>query len=484
VRVAILHNHLKPGRITRVIENTVRALNLAGIESLVFCSKQANILAYPFANVRLIPELASKKSLSQPRAEDLKKALETRCKNEWGSLPDLWHVHNHSLGENLVIPAVVSQWAGEKQKLLLHLHDFAEDGRPANYKSLREELASRNIENLNQTLYPMGEHIGYAFCNERHRNYFKAAGIEDRHNNLLINPVNYPEDRTVGMDSPILKDKKLYLCPTQCGRRTNIGEFILWSAAASKEEVFGSTMAPAEASTLSIYNEWEAIAKNLGIPTQFGLGEQHSLHALINKAYAVVTTNMGDGFANTYLEPYLADAQLVGRDLPDITSTFTDQGIRFEGLYPRLDVPISWIGENYLRKTVHQALVRHYQNYRQVFQKPMTDEAMDNITQEDLVDFGRLNQSMQKTVIEMVNQNKSLKLDFAPEKLDRLLSPKQMEDNRVSIQRSFNTKTYGKTLIAIYQNILNAPAAAPDFLDTTEVLKSFLNPRYFNLLRT
>ena len=55
MRVAIVHYHLKPGGVTRVIENTIRALNEKGIESMVFCSEKPLQTAYPFDNVRIIP---------------------------------------------------------------------------------------------------------------------------------------------------------------------------------------------------------------------------------------------------------------------------------------------------------------------------------------------------------------------------------------------------------------------------------------------
>ena len=152
MRVAILHYHLKPGGVTRVIENTVRELQNAGVESLVLCSEQPNEKAYPFDNVRVIPGLAYSDSFNQNRAELLKSEIEAVCHKEWGQLPDLWHVHNHSLAKNLEVPVVVSKWAEEGHKLLLQIHDFAEDGRPENYKSLLVNLADRDPQKLSRLL--------------------------------------------------------------------------------------------------------------------------------------------------------------------------------------------------------------------------------------------------------------------------------------------------------------------------------------------
>lgn len=484
MRVAILHYHLKPGGVTRVIENTVRALNKHGIESLVFCSEEPQESAYPFDNVRVIPGLAYDDTFSETKADELKQSLEAACQKEWSCLPDIWHVHNHSLAKNLQLPVVVSQWARERQKLLLQIHDFAEDGRPENYKALLLKLAGKDVERLNQILYPTGDHIGYAFINGRDRNFFLNAGVAQDHCHLLANPVWLNVDKDAAIDAPELKDKKLYLYPTRSIRRKNLGELLLWSAAASNDEVFGSTMAPANPTALPIYERWVSFAKQQQLPMQFGLGTTHSFDALLNSAYALATTSIAEGFGLAYLEPYLINAQLVGRDLPEITQDFADYGIHLEGLYPRLDVPLAWVGKERLRKTVHAGLVRYYQNYRQVFQKSMTDDAYEDMTQGDLVDFGRLDESMQESVIELVCQNKSLKLDFAPEKLDRLLPREAMETNRNAVEANFNPGDYGMNLVTIYDSIVQNNSSSTDFLDTEKVLQAFMDPRRFNLLRT
>jgi hypothetical protein len=430
MRVAILHYHLKPGGVTQVIENTVRILNENGIESLVFCSEQPHKAVYPLDNVRVMPGLAFSNVFSNAKADALKESLEAVCKEEWGTLPDIWHVHNHSLAQNLELPVVVSQWAREKQKLLLQIHNFAEDGRPENYKAFLLKLADKNIGTLNQILYPVGDHVGYVFINGRDRNIFQQAGAPTQQCHLLTNPVWFQIDKEAKLETDEFKDKRLYLYPTRSNRRKNMGELILWSAAASNDEVFGSTMAPANPTSLAVYQRWMHFAKHHALPMEFGMGEHHRFDALLNSAYSLVTTSMAEGDGLAYLKPNEIHAQLVGRDLPEITRDFTECGIHLEGLYPRLDVPIAWVGEDLLRKTLHSGLVRYYQSYRQVFQKSMTDEAYETMIQGDQVDFGRLDESMQESVIELVCKNQSLKLDFAPEKLDRLLPNEDMAANR------------------------------------------------------
>ena len=484
MRIVIVHYHLNPGGVTRVIENTVRSLNAEGVKSLVICSEAPNEKAYPFDNVRVVPGLAYNTSVDRNNPGRLKQDLEAACKAEWGDLPDLWHVHNHSLAKNIELPVVVSKWAKEGQKLLLQIHDFAEDGRPESYKALLVTLAGKDMARLNSILYPTGEHIGYAFINGRDRSFFQQAGVATEQCHLLPNPIWLQVDPEARLDAPEFLDKKLYIYPTRSIRRKNLGELMLWSAAASDDEIFGSTLAPANPTALPIYHRWISLAECLNLPMHFGLGEKHSFDSLLNSAYSLVTTSIAEGFGLAYLEPYLIGAQLTGRDLPEITSNFSQCGIHLHGLYQRLDVPIGWVGKERLRKTIHEALVRYYQGYRQTFQKEMTDLAMDTITNGDMVDFGRLDEDMQEAVIELVSQNPSLKLDFAPEKLDRLLSDQELEENRRAIEKHFNTTAYGKKLMGIYETILTAENCRPEFMDTVAVLNAFMDPRRFTLLRT
>jgi len=484
MRVAILHYHLKPGGVTRVIENTVRELEKVGVKTLVFCSETPAKNAYPFDNVRVVPGLAYCDTFSLSKAGDLKRDLETACKKEWGKHPDVWHIHNHSLAKNLELPVVVSQWAEEGQKMLLHLHDFAEDGRPDNYKSLLITLAEKDTQKLNRIIYPTGDHIAYAFINGRDRSFFTRAGVNEEQCHLLANPVWLDIDKDSQLEDSKMADKRLYLYPTRAIRRKNLGELLLWSAASSGDELFASTMALANPTALPIYKRWVAIAERLNLPVRFGLGEQHSFDSLLNSAYSLITTSIAEGFGLAYLEPYLIGAQLVGRDLPDITRDFAHTGIQLNGLYPRLDIPIAWVGKDRLRKTVHEALVRYYQSYRQPFSKPMTERALDTMVHGDLVDFGCLDEPMQKTVIELVAENPSLKLDFAPEKLDRLLSEKELGRNYDAIVSHFNPLAYSKALSHIYSNLANATSSQAEYLDTVSVLNCFLDPRRFNLLRT
>jgi len=178
------------------------------------------------------------------------------------------------------------------------------------------------------------------------------------------------------------------------------------------------------------------------------------------------------------------DKALVGRDIPDISRDFKNAGVRLDSLYPSLKVPIGWIGMDRLRKHIHEALVKTYQSYREVFQKPMVDEAIDAISEDDCIDFGYLDEAMQQRVIEKIAKEPSARLDLAPEKIDVGQAPETLAQNRKLITDSFGKEAFKKRLIHAYEELLNAPTDGVEMLSTQKVVLQFLEPRRFNLLRT
>ena len=137
-----------------------------------------------------------------------------------GQTPDLWHIHNHSLGKNPSLTEAVALLAESGEKILLHPHDFAEDGRPGNYLSLREVYSRA---------YPTGSHIHYAALNQRDRG-FLAHMLKDCPSpvHLLANAVPpSPSLPTLNGDSISHLPENLFLYPVRAVRRKNLGELAL-----------------------------------------------------------------------------------------------------------------------------------------------------------------------------------------------------------------------------------------------------------------
>ena len=100
MKVAIVHYHLEPGGVTRVIENTLAAWAEMGkaIESVVLSGRPYSGKSIPDTRVIQGLDYATPEQAISP--ELLMDRMKEAARNSLGGMPDLWHVHNHSLGKN------------------------------------------------------------------------------------------------------------------------------------------------------------------------------------------------------------------------------------------------------------------------------------------------------------------------------------------------------------------------------------------------
>ena len=162
MKVAIVHYHLEPGGVTKVIENTLSAWNQTSldIQTVALSGRPYRGKVIPNAQVVEGLDYSDAKGSIDPKI--LVQRMKDAVMDALGSLPDLWHVHNHSLGKNPALTAAVSCLADQGEYLLLHPHDFAEDGRPENFLSLQE---------VYKQAYPTSERIRYAVLNHRDKSF-------------------------------------------------------------------------------------------------------------------------------------------------------------------------------------------------------------------------------------------------------------------------------------------------------------------------
>ena len=176
MKIAIVHYHLADGGVAEVIRSTCGCLHASGVETVILAG-EPSVPPGKDVPVRKVPGLG----YGSPDAgvDELLQAMRHAAREALGGVPDVWHFHNHSLGKNPRLPEIVARLAEEGARLLLHIHDLAEDGRPENARFLCDR----------QQLYPHGPNVHYAFLNPRDRERFIAAGLVPERAHLLPNPV-------------------------------------------------------------------------------------------------------------------------------------------------------------------------------------------------------------------------------------------------------------------------------------------------------
>ena len=479
MKVAVVHPHFRRGGVTRVVENAVRALAGCGVDAVALSGE-----AYAGDQLprhRVIEGLGYDPRPFPNRGGELAAALRAATEEVFGGPPDLWHFHNHGLGKNLHLPAAIRELARAGDRILLQIHEFAEDGRPENYALLR--LAYPEPADFAAALYPAAPQIHYALLNGRDAAILRGAGIAPERCHLLPNPVAVPALRAAD-ETPLPEGERLILYPTRAIRRKNVGEVLFHAALAPVGTVFGTTLRPDNPAWQPIHRAWEAFAKELRLPVHFGLGESSSFDGLMQRADALITTSVAEGFGLAFLEPALFGKPLVGRDLPAITADFRRWGIALDNLYTRLPVPAAYVDKEAVRTRVEQALGRLARSYRRQFAADATDRALGALQAGDGTwDFGRLDESLQRSVVRAA-RNAPDAFAAAAGLLASVPGPETVAAQRAAVEKHLSLPAHGNQLAAIYRRLGESRLAEPAALDAPSILEAFLDPSALNLLRS
>ncbi|MBF0198443.1 MAG: hypothetical protein HQL32_12065 [Planctomycetes bacterium] len=344
IQVKIVHHHLKTGGVTKVIQSQLKSFIGHPIEVSLVVGDENSINA-PHKEQIVIPELNYlEKNLSKEQLhEEYTKLLNALRKVI--NKDDIIHIHNLNLGKNPLLNLAMLELHSEGYRIINHCHDFAEDNRPANMQHLEKVVEGCFKQKLKEVMYPKSHKIKYAIINTRDRQHLEAQGVSPECIFDFANPIEIPKlidsnqaltkvKSDMGLDQ---NDKRpLYLYPVRVIRRKNIGEFILLTALFPKKAHWCVTLPPQNPVEKESYDEWKRFCLEQKIETQFDVGTRCDFVELMNAAERIVTTSIREGFGMVFLESWLYNKGVMGRDIPDITVDFKDKGIQFNHLYNEL----------------------------------------------------------------------------------------------------------------------------------------------------
>lgn len=483
---------------TTVIERTLAGLMAFAEMEVVILSGEPYV-GKGLANVQVVPGLAydadgDPDALAESLREAAKAGLE-------GHLPDIWHCHNHSLGKNRHFPGAIGRLARGGQRILLQMHDFAEDGRPENFKVLK----------TSEPAYPDLPSVHYAVINSRDHGLLQDAGLGESHVHALPNPaMSHQEDRLLTNSRPIV------LYATRGIRRKNLGEMVLLAAVAREGAFFATTRVPENEAWLKIHDEWVEFAKERKLPVAFGVVGKNSpsrlkigtetgrsMKAWSRSATCALTTSVAEGFGLAFVESLLDGLPLLGRDLPEITRDFQNQGLTFPGLYKALRVPLAWVGEDDFVEELETHLVAAFDAYEQALPPGAVSRAIASmIDAHGRIDFARLSEPFQRKVIDRVIEEPSLAEAIIVETPGALvdidlwldswfeegLEIPTLNEQRRLLRKSSSPRAYTIRLAEIYDRLIKEPVADARAVLESEVsehlVKSFLAPERFQILRS
>lgn len=505
MKIAILHYHFNRGGVTQVVLNHLQALDsvlpvgervrvalIHGGRSGVISDDQLS--GFRSLDVSM-HSVASLDYDDGSQVEDEKLASELRdALKDIGFSPQetLLHVHNHSLGKNLSLPGAIKRLAKEGYRFLLQIHDFAEDLRPANYSRVAKSLQPSDNDPCS-SIYPQAAQIHYAVLNGRDYDVLDRAGVPNVNLHRLPNaagefgelPAKQFARRKLEDRCGIPGDATYILYPVRAIRRKNIGEVLLWSAVAPDDCFLGVTLAPQNPIEQRSYSRWKQLAVELGIRCVFETGGENRLEFKENLSAAdlLLTTSVAEGFGLVFLEAWLADRNLVGRDLPEITADFVEAGIRLENLYSQLLIPIDWVGESVLKESLSQAFNHLLASYSVAsVSRESVDRQLSSLLDTGNVDFAMLDSPLQTRVIRLVREDRALRerlLDLNP-RLSAAVSAAgddaHIAANADVVRIVYSLEASGRRLMTIYDRVMESQTEADTryLRNADRILKTFL----------
>lgn len=522
MNIAILHYHLNRGGVTSVIANHLRSLDAAAQPgerwrvAVVHCGEKQgwdDSLADRLPSIELshcvVPELRYDRE-ENPAVQPglLAGRLTERLEQAgFGAGDTVLHIHNHTLGKNVSLPGAINILHLNRYALLLQIHDFAEDGRPAVYRRLRESLMARDPAQLSALLYPQGPGVHYAVLNGRDAGILSRAGFPESRVHLLPNPVAEFSDlprhdaarRRVGAEFGIAEHVRFLLVPVRGIRRKNLGESVLWAALFPDAVTVGFTLPPLNPVEQPSYQRWKELATRLDLPCLFEMGTADSGRSFFENlaaADAILTTSVAEGFGMVFLEAWLAGCPLIGRDLPEITQDFKQAGLAFDRLQPEVRVPLDdEFAQEFRRRfeaECRRALSKYVRDEGLLNSLPVDGAAIDN----GCVDFAKLDSTLQARVIEqsatdpayrarLLDNNRWMSEAVAA---SRESDAEAIARNAAVVRQAYSLHGCGERLREIYSGLLLASAEevseSAGIDDGGRILGEFLNPSRFHPIRT
>lgn len=482
MNVAILHYHLRRGGVSSVVLGQAEALLEEPGTWRVALVSGSYPERHPPCPIAVVPGLDYGTRRFNPGncalpadggARALADAIDSALREVFPGGCDLIHVHNPLIRKNPCLGPALAELRRRGHRLLVQVHDFAEDFRPDVYDA--------------DYAYP--EDCDYAVINSRDRDNLVAAGLEPERIHLLPNPLSLslPFEPRIGMRDEGAAGRRTILYPVRAIRRKNLGETLLLARYLPGGSELAVTLPPSNPRDLPAYEGWKALGARLGSPVRFEAGLDEPLAGLFGLSARAVTTSVKEGFGYSFLEPAARGIPLVGREIPYVVRDFREAGIALPGLYRQLAVPTAALPEEDLRQAMTKALTSLAKAYGATLggDREAVLSRLGGRFSGELADFGALPEGLQRRILDRLHSDRGFEAEFLslnpflPGLFETWPAPEEAARWRSAIGAEYSMAVCARKLEAAYESATANDAKGA--IDRRILLERFLSPESFFL---
>lgn len=355
----ILHYHLRPGGVRRVIEMYLPALAASGaFDTITLVSGEspdqtwADQVNASVRGVRFTIHTEPVLSYLDANAAD-----SARIRQEIGAIlarhagPEtlVW-AHNLGLARNILLADELARFSGKTGvPLLSQHHDFWFDNRWARWPGLQAN-GFGSLEKAAKAIFAAGGHVVHAAINSADERILannmpartvwlpNPAGPRTRPSRGEIRSAGEWLRRELGHRGPA------WIFPTRFLRRKNIGEAVLLTRWLRPEATLVTTAGVSSPEESGYARRLEEAARRGGWPVRFRIlsgrdDRAPSVPSLMCASDTVLLTSIQEGFGLPFLETAALGLPLLARRLGNVEPDLVRLGFRFPGLYDEVLVP-------------------------------------------------------------------------------------------------------------------------------------------------
>ena len=509
----IFHYHLLPGGVTTVIRDGARALLthadlVPELTRLVVVTAGAEDggLGAPVERRRLDAVGYDDAPATAAGQRQLAELLRRRFGD------GVWWIHNHHLAKNTRFTGAVLLAAAAGQPMILQIHDFPENARPANLARLLREVPA--------SPYPTGRHVRYAVLNRRDHDALVAAGCPAECITLLGNPVRPAAPVPAPATGPAraaragLQDaaaasepvgsgaydprRPVWLYPVRVRRRKNVLEAGLLARLAGANLIV--TLPASSAAETPYSREVERLFAGGAIPGLYGVGERLDAHGLsfddlLAAAHLIVSPSVEEGFGFQFVNalqwrrPLLARRLAVLDDLQELLDGYP------AAVYEALHCPLAPATRRALRAAYAPVVERAARLLPDASGNRLRAE-LDAILAGDTVDFSYLGAAQQAALLRRCS-DAGVARELRQANAELLgavqgLAHRPPPDRRQPIEAAFGEAAFARRSAALLAPLIAsgsgarrgapAPGSAHAAIDPAAVRRAFAKPAALRLL--
>jgi glycosyltransferase involved in cell wall biosynthesis len=355
MKLIIVHSHLRPGGVRRVIEQAAPHLvrHLPAVTGVVVAAGEdadakwtqefRNALGRTQVQFLIEPVFgyfSEQRRLRWDLERRLHDAVERLLTGADGKNTLVW-LHNPGLARNLLLVREVTRACGRRGvPLVMHHHDWWFDNRWQRWPEMRR-AGFRTLDAAARAVFPPVQKVHHITINSADATRLKRH-LSTRAG-WLPNPAHSgaaPPATRVAVAREWLRgelggfDGPVWIAPCRLLRRKNIAEALLLARWLRPEAWLVTTGGPSSEDEQCYFDRLDAAVRDHGWRLRLAIfrGDERdkpSVPDLLAASEAVMLTSIQEGFGLPYIEAAVAGRPLIARSIPDVAPDLRKFGFRF-----------------------------------------------------------------------------------------------------------------------------------------------------------